>query len=649
MVEAMRYKVLSLCVWIALSITLISSCAGVDAPDLTVSQRYSVSLSATSGEQTKVSLNGTSVGWEYADILQITAVSQSGISAVSDLSVYSINKTNDNIASFTGFVTMSEAPSECYFTHPAGNAMTVDPSKGKIMARFNYQDGTHKPFLYSKESYVESGISTHLKYAGAMLEVDVQVEGVCSLAFFGNQFEDMYPLYIDPSDGSYTKSDEMGYIIQVPVIADGKTYLCVPPVKLERGFSLILIDAQGHQMIRSFSDGITGGYDFSDKAGSIIPIAVSGEFKGFDVSYSDLQYGHTTKDGLLSGTSISFKMDKSGVPDTRIEEWGATLVDSKGNIVRKYTTADGSALNGSLTTLETVGEYKLLPAGEYIFSPYYKAYGQTVSLGSETVTIPDPGVKITLGGYTSYDKYSAGDINGANGCVNTTIYGVTASINVHSNIIDSYKATLDGTEMVASSASGSEVSFGSLTRTVFKSYPYKVTVNVGNLTFENSREFHITGLPMEAIFNSNPSSWSSSWGLINASFSNDHIKIEKSGSSAIRSPKFHVPTGVGAKELGVKTRFDGCGRNVNFSLFGQVLDKDAFLDIYFTVCPATQTSVVMGDECKRAHYLVTYKSNGYLPYSGKKVLNTNNPSMMYSSSNNLYDKAIYKIEIIYSE
>lgn len=648
MVEAMRYKILSLCVWIALSIALISSCAGVETPDLTVSQRYPVSLSATSGEQTKVSLNGTSVGWESADILQITAVSQSGISAVSDLSVYSINETNDNIASFTGFVTMSEAPSECYFTHPAGNAMTVDPSKGKIMARFNYQDGTHKPFLYSKESYDESGISTHLKYAGAMLAIDVQVEGVCSLVFFGNKFEDMFPLVIDPTNGSYSKSDEMGYQIQVPVQREGLTYICVPPVKLEDGFSIVLVDESGNQMIRSFSDG-TGGYDFTGKEGYIIPITISGVFSEFGVSYSDLSYGHTYKDNLLSGTAVTFKMEKSGTPNTRIQEWGATLVNSQGKIVRSFKSNDGSALSGALVTLNTVGNYKLLTAGEYTFSPYYKIYGQTVTLGSETITIPDPGVKITLGGYTSYDKYVAGDIDGANNCVNTTIYGVTASINVHSDIIDSYKATLDGTEMVASSSSGSEVSFGSLTRTTFKAYPYKVTVNVGNLTFEEGRDFHITGLPMEAIFNSNPTGWSPGWGLINASFDDDHIKIAKDGSSAIRSPKFHVPTGVGAKELGVKTRFDGCGRNVNFSLFGKVLDKDAFLDIYFTVCPATQTSVVMGDECKRAHYLVSYKSNGYLAYSGKKVLNTNNPSMMYSSSNNRYDKAIYKIEIIYSE
>lgn len=634
----MRYKVLSLCVWIALSIALISSCAGVETPDLTVSQKYPVSLSATSGEQTKVSLNGTSVGWESSDILQITAVSQSGISAVSDLSVYSINETNDNIASFTGFVTMSEAPSECYFTYPAGNAMTVEPSKGKIMARFNYQDGTHKPFLYSKEGYDESGISTYLKYAGAMLEVDVQVEGVCSLAFFGNQFEDMYPLYIDPSDGSYTKSDEMGYIIQVPVIADGKTYLCVPPVKLEKGFSLILIDAQGHQMIRSFSDGITGGYDLSDKAGSIIPIAVSGEFKGFDVSYSDLQYGHTTKDGLLSGTSISFKMDKSGVPDTRIEEWGATLVDSKGNIVRKYTSADGSALKGSLTTLETVGEYKLLPAGEYIFSPYYKAYGQTVSLGSETVTIPDPDVKITLGGYTSYDKYKDKKISEANACASNVIYGVSASVNVHPSILDSYSAVLDGDDITstADSTGLSSVSFGNVSMDYLQSYPYKVTVKVGNLTFEKSRVFDNTGLPMEVNFKSGQPT---GWGYLghaeyNTSEKSVVFKYSSLGweawQSAITSPSFYLPG-----EINVGTSADAASQS----------------DIYLYVKPCEANANTMEQGSAKIDMNKDNKSaNMYYEANQSIKLSGNNKSIMYCTTTLTwkYQRVfIYRIKIYY--
>lgn len=641
MVEAMRYKILSLCVWIALSITFISSCAGVDAPDLTVSQKYPVSLSATSGEQTKVSLNGTSVGWESADVLQITAVSQSGISAVSDLSVYSINETNDNIASFTGFVTMSEAPVECYFTHPAGNAMTVDPSKGKIMARFNYQDGTHKPFLYSKESYDESGISTRLKYAGAMLEVDVQVEGVCSLAFFGNQFEDMYPLYIDPSDGSYTKSDEMGYQIQVPVQREGLTYICVPPVKLEDGFSIVLVDESGNQMIRSFSDGTTGGYDFTGKEGYIIPITISGVFSEFGVSYSDLSYGHTYKDNLLSGTTVTFKMEKSGTPNTRIQEWGATLVDSQGKIVRSFKSNDGSALSGALVTLNTVDNYKLLTAGEYTFSPYYKIYGETVTLESKTITIPDPGVKITLGGYTSYDKYVADSIDVANNCANDTIYKVTASINVHSDIINSYAATLDGEALKASSVSGSEVSFGNLTRDVFKSYPYKVTVNVGNLTFENSREFHITGLPMETDFTGG--SLPSGWGLYNgAKYSDSRVTFvggfdgwHNGVSSSAKSPSFYLPG-----DISVITYADVCCKN------GDVV-------LYVKECTSNDNSPITEGNKIQPHKisgLSSLEAKGYVSIGASATMSGDNKAIMFTAYDvpSAYNCGLYKVKIQYN-
>lgn len=642
-----RQRVMLFSIWVITSISFILSCSRVDIPSLNGENEYPIYLSVSPQAQTKISVDGTSLGWEASDILQITAVTSDGKSAVSDLSVYSIDNNNDNIASFSGFVTIESEPVDCYFTYPSGNAMSVDIPKGKVVARFNEQNGTHNPFLYSKVSYNAEGMATELKFAGAMLQITVAVDGVCSLAFFGNNFEDMFPLIIDPATGEYTKSDEMGYIIQVPVQSEGPTYICVPTVNLEDGFSIVLINAQGHQMVRSFSDGSTGGYDLSNKAGYIIPITISGEFEGFGVTYSSLEYGHTYKDNLLSGTGVSFIMDKSGVPNARIEEWGATLVDGKGNVVRKYVSNDGAALSNAKVSLGVEGNYKLLPAGDYVFSPYYKAYGQKVTLGSQVITIPDPGVKITLDGCTSYDMYTAGDISGANGCTNTTIYGVSASINVHSDIIDSYVATLEGTEVSATSSSGSSKYFGDITRSTFKAYPYYVTVTVGNLTFSASRDFHITGLPMEVNFENGNNG---AWGVINGSIGNV-VEFKKDGQSALRSPKFHVPTGDNTKDLYVKTAFDGCGKNVYYKvpIINIVADMDEYLDIYFIACSDNQTTVVFGNDCVRAKYEVFYKSTGYRDFSLPMQLTEKKPSIMYSASNNLYTKHIYKVKIQYSE
>lgn len=639
---AIRQRVMLFSIWVLASISFILSCSRVDIPSLNGENEYPIYLSASPQTQTKISVDGTSLGWEAADILQITAVSSDGKSGVSDLSVYSIDNTNDNIASFTGFVTIESAPVDCYFTYPSGNSMSVDVPKGKVVARFNEQDGTHNPFLYSKVSYNAEGMETELKFAGAMLQITVAVEGVCSLAFFGNNFEDMFPLIIDPATGEYTKSDEMGYIIQVPVQREGPTYICVPTVNLEDGFSIVLIDAQGHQMVRSFSDGSTGGYDLSNKAGYIIPITIRGEFEGFGVTYSSLEFGHTYKDNLLSGTGVSFIMDKSGVPNARIEEWGATLVDGKGNVVRKYVSNDGAALSNAKVSLGVEGNYKLLPAGDYVFSPYYKAYGQKVTLGSQVITIPDPGVKITLGGYTSYDKYKSGEITVANSCANTIIYDITASINVHSDIIDSYVATLEGAEINAISSSESTAHFGNITKTTFKAYPYSVTVNVGNLTFAASRDFHITGLPMEAIFNnnSNPSSWERAWAFCGTEYSDNRVTFApntfSSKTSAVRSPSFTIPEDKG----------------ISCIVTADVSCKDDDVILYVTPCSNTSSSPVTEGDYIQPNLINWYSSlssKGYVNTGVSLDLNKSKSCIMFSATVPAgYNLALYKVKIHYN-
>lgn len=640
--RGVKYNMIHLASFIVASILFIHSCSSVEIPSIPTETEYPVSLSANPQQNTKVSLDGTSLSWESSDLLQITAVAADGSHAVSDLSVYSIDPINSNIASFSGFVTLVSEPQKCYFTYPSGDAMGVDVDNGKIVARFNNQNGAHKPFLYSVEDYSPDGITTEMKFAAAMLQISVEVEGVCSLAFFGNKFEDMYPLVIDPSNGSYTKSEETGYIIQVPVQSEGPTYICVPTVNLEDGFSIVLIDADGHQMVRSFSDGTTGGYDFSDKAGYIVPITISGEFERFGITCSLSSYEHTYIDALLSGTAVEFVMDKTGVPDARIQEWGATLVDSKGNIVRQFISTDGAALSGATTTMSVVNNYKLLPAGEYIFSPYYKSYDTKVTLGSETITIPDPGVEVTLNGYTSYDLYVAGEIEDANSRSNTLIYSVGAEINVHNSIIDSYTAMLDGESLTHTSWSGKTLNFGNKTKTAFKDYPYSITFTIGNLTFSAEKDFHITGLPMEVNFGNGDNT---SWGRLNASYSDSRIEFPSSGESGLLSPAFHIPAGDGMTPLYVKTAFDGCGKNIDFWPF----DSAEHLDIYITLCPSTQSSVVFGSECVRAHYKVPYSAGGYLSYSGPINLTTALPSLMYSARNTLYTKAIYKVKIEYTE
>jgi hypothetical protein len=634
----MRYKALSVYIWIVSSIMLVSACSGVDTPDFPAAEDYPISFTTSPQSQTKISLSGTSVGWENSDILQITAVDADKKSAVSDLSVYSIDQTNDNIASFSGYVTMQSKPEVCYFTYPAGNPMTVNTSTGKIVARYNEQDGTHKPFMYSKVSYDERGMSSDLTYAGAMLEVEVLMEDVCSLAFFGNKFENIFPLYIDPESGAISKSDELGYMIQVPVQSEGKTYICVPPVELKHGFSLVMIKADGDQMVKSFSDGSTGGYDFSEKAGYLIPIKLAGEWEDFGISYGSLEFGHVKVDNLLAGTQISYKMEATGLPVSRIENWGATLYNEKHVLVRNYKSSDGEFYDGGVITLDVVGDYKLLPAGDYTFTPYCTAFGETTSFESRTIKIEDPGVEITLGGYTSYDKYKDGKTSEANNCASNIIHDLSASVNVHPSILDSYSAVLDGND-ITSTATGtglSSVSFGNVTKNSLKSYPYKVTVKVGNLTFEESRVFHITGLPMEVNFKSEKPA---GWGYLghaeyNTSEKSVVFKYSSLGweawQSAITSPSFYLPG-----EINVGTSADAASQS----------------DIYLYVKPCESNANTMEQGSAKIDMNKDNKSaNKYYEADQSIKLSGNDKSIMYCTTTLTwkYQRVfIYRIKIYY--
>lgn len=644
------------------AMTLISCVETVDmGKDEGIVHEYPVSLSVRQPyEETRISVNGTSVAWEEDDRLQVTAADVDGNTGTSALTWFSrVDGKDGHFASFSGFVTMNSMPADCYFIYPYKSVTSVDGKTGKITLYYNNQTGLHEPFMYSKTAYDENGISTKLNHVGAMLEIQVNIDGVSQLTFAGNRLEGLSPVIVDAATGEVSFTNEANVQITVPVQSEGKTYIAVPPVNLEKGFSIICSNADASKsMIRSFSsDGnFSSGYDFSSKVGQIIPITLSGNLESYSVTSSDPVVAHTKNaSGLLTGTSVSFSMNKTGASDKIIEEWGATLVNADGTVVREAKYTNATPVDGSTVTMSISNNWKLLPAGTYTFTPYYMIYGQKISMDSyvKTVTVSDPGVSLVIGGQTSYDKYKAGNVSGANTHANTLIEGVNVSTNVDLSIIDSYSASLDGADLGnASVTSGTSVvaSYGNLTRTQYKTYLCKAEMTVGPVTFTSERDFHITGLPYEADFtSSNPTGWSPAWAFVggNLKYSDKRVNYTNSATSelqaGVRSPQFYTPT-----SIIVKTAFDACGRNVDFSLFGAVIDKAAYLDIYYVACAPNESSVIFGSNCVRAHYDVAYSQNGYLAWSSNLTLSSSTPSIMYSAKSKLYDKALYKVKIHYS-
>ena len=296
-----------------------------------------------------------------------------------------------------------------------------------------------------------------------------------------------------------------------------------------------------------------------------------------------------------------------------------------------------NAGNGSQIFSYVANDWLLLPQGTYSFRPYYTTIygeGEKVSLATQLVNIPDPGVTMTLHGNTSYDKYLAGNSTPANVHTNTKIEGVAVSTNLDLSLISKYSADIDGTDLGTGSittGSESKASYGDLTRTDYRSYVFSAHITCGKLSFSASRTFHITGLPYEVDFNKGINS---SWGTIgNAEYSDSRMTIAYTGDGAICSPAFYLPA-----NTFVNTSVD-------------VSTKSSEL-LYIQPCVANASVFSKGTASITPHKVGTFGSlepSTYISCSTVLILTSTNCSLMYAATapflNNI---AIYKVKIEYN-
>ena len=150
--------------------------------------------------------------------------------------------------------------------------------------------------------------------------------------------------------------------------------------------------------------------------------------------------------GTLVGTNLAFQDCYFGMT------WKAVVTNSSNNEVR---TVQGTNALSSIYSSSQAWPY--LPKGNYTATYYLVKEGEQDSrLGSRTFAIGSPDrLKVNVtGGYTSYTKYLAGDVDGANSCDAFTIYQPTASFALSSaiasganykNLSYEFSSTIDGT------------------------------------------------------------------------------------------------------------------------------------------------------------------------------------------------------------
>lgn len=192
--------------------------------------------------------------------------------------------------------------------------------------------------------------------------------------------------------------------------------------------------------------------------------------------------------GELVGTDLNFSDGYPGM------QWKAVITDNNENVVRSISGT------GALRSLYAQNqEWPFLAPGKYKATYYIINDGSEDKASSREFMIGNPDLNVTLNGYTSYDLYLAGDIDGANACEGNKAYGLKASVNISNELLNNarYSKTMSCTfngENVE--WSGASVEVGEKTQKPrLNAYVLKGDVTFAGTTASNSKNFYLTGLP----------------------------------------------------------------------------------------------------------------------------------------------------------
>ncbi len=194
--------------------------------------------------------------------------------------------------------------------------------------------------------------------------------------------------------------------------------------------------------------------------------------------------------GMLVGTDVSlFHPYPSATCKTVLTNADATVVrtvNGKGSQTSAYSSSS---------------DWPYLNAGEYTATYYIVQDGVEKAIGTRSFTVPQPNLKLTLGGYTSYTKYKdEGNVDAANTCEPYVVYEPTVNLNVSEALLAKYAHTFTCTyagAAVAIPAGVNSHALGNKTGVAASLTPYVLSAaaTFDGVNVQNSRNFYITGLP----------------------------------------------------------------------------------------------------------------------------------------------------------
>lgn len=219
---------------------------------------------------------------------------------------------------------------------------------------------------------------------------------------------------------------------------------------------------------------------------------------------------HYTENGNLVGTDLSFSNSYVGM------NWRTIVTNAAGTEVRRVQGT------GELTSAYTSStDWPYLPQGKYKASYYLiDQNGNATLTSSREFMVSAPTISISMGGYTSYSKYLAGDIDAANACDRLTVYEPSVKLSIeqsllrNSNYTYTFTYSYDGAAATAVATGRNSYFFENKTDQTVRREPHVLSASAtfDGVSVTQQKDYIITGLPY-ALNLSMHDEWSSSSGV----------------------------------------------------------------------------------------------------------------------------------------
>lgn len=223
--------------------------------------------------------------------------------------------------------------------------------------------------------------------------------------------------------------------------------------------------------------------------------------------------------GILMGTDLTFS---NTYPEMT---WEARVSNAQGDTVRRIT-----GMGELISEYTTSTEWPYLQAGRYKATYFLHTVDGISKVSSREFNIGSPQININISGYTSYDKYLAGDIDAANGLDGHTVYEPRINVGISPALTSdpkySYKMTytFNGqthtTENNTQTLSQQELQASSIPHVLY------ATVEFAGEEARANRGFQITGIPLVAAPPTTTDGWAATTGGVE--FTDSYVRLGKS-------------------------------------------------------------------------------------------------------------------------